>query len=197
VKENIGSGITVALVSIPLSCALAIASGATPMMGLSAAIYGPAVGGLVGGSDYNILGPAGALVNILSRLAIENGREIIPWVAFFAGILCLIVWALKLEKYCTLIPNSVLEGFSFGVAITIGLGQLNFALGLVNPTPAKQFYMNVFWSICHFRELVWIQFIPFLFFFVMLFSLMKTLPGRPWIILVAILGIIYGYLTEK
>ena len=92
------------------------------MMGLSAAIYGPGVGGLVGGSDYNILGPAGALVNILNRLAMENGREIIPWVAFFAGLLSLGVWALKLERYCTLIPNSVLEGFSFGVALTIGLG---------------------------------------------------------------------------
>ena len=69
-KENLLSGITVSLVSIPLSCALAIASGATPMMGLSAAIYGPAVGGLVGGSNYNILGPAGALVNILNRLAL-------------------------------------------------------------------------------------------------------------------------------
>ena len=123
--------------SIPLSCALAIASGATPMMGLSAAIYGPAVGGLVGGSNYNILGPAGALVNILNRLALENGREIIPWVAFFAGLISLGVWALKLERYCTLIPNSVLEGFSFGVALTIGLGQLNFALGIINPAPAK------------------------------------------------------------
>ena len=117
-----GAGITVSLVSIPLSCALAIASGATPMMGLSAAIYGPGVGGLVGGSNYNILGPAGALVNILNRLAMENGREIIPWVAFFAGLISLGVWALKLERYCTLIPNSVLEGFSFGVALTIGLG---------------------------------------------------------------------------
>lgn len=71
--ENVGPGITVALVSIPLSCALAIASGATPMMGLSAAIYGPAIGGLVGGSNYNILGPAGALVNILHKLSYENG----------------------------------------------------------------------------------------------------------------------------
>ena len=71
--ENFGPGITVSLVSIPLSCALAIASGGTPMMGLSSAIYGPAIGGLVGGSNYNILGPAGALVNILNKLSFENG----------------------------------------------------------------------------------------------------------------------------
>lgn len=75
IKENIGAGIVVSLVSIPLSTALSMASLCTPMMGLSAAIYGPAVGGLIGGSDYNILGPAGALVNILSRLVNENGGE--------------------------------------------------------------------------------------------------------------------------
>lgn len=108
------------------------------MMGLSAAIYGPAVGGLIGGSDFNILGPAGALVNILARLVNENGgvpnengecelggqggcgQDIIPWVAMVAGILSLLVWKFKLESYCVLIPNSVLEGFSMGVGITIG-----------------------------------------------------------------------------
>ena len=52
--------------SIPLSTALAIASGVTPMMGLISAIFGPGVGGLIGGSHYNVLGPAGALVNINS-----------------------------------------------------------------------------------------------------------------------------------
>ena len=66
INDNWASGITVALVSIPLSTALAIASGVTPMMGLISAIFGPAVGGLIGGSHYNILGPAGALVNINS-----------------------------------------------------------------------------------------------------------------------------------
>ena len=197
IKENLGSGITVALISIPLSCALAIASGATPMMGLSAAIYGPAVAGLLGGSNYNILGPAGALVNILNRLSLENGREIIPWVAFFAGVLSLGVWALKLEKYCTLIPNSVLEGFSFGVALTIGLGQLNFALGLMNPAPAKEFYVNVLWSVQNSGNLVLAEFVPFLVFFVMLYSLMKFLPGRPWIIVISVMGVIYGVLSEN
>jgi len=63
------------------------------MMGLDTAIYGPAIGGLLGGSQYNILGPAGALVNIVSTLALVNGPAIIPLVALswrcaqFPGIL--------------------------------------------------------------------------------------------------------------
>jgi sulfate permease, SulP family len=56
------------LVSLPLSTALAIASGAEPMQGISTGIWGSGMGGLFGGSNYNILGPAGALVNNLSEL---------------------------------------------------------------------------------------------------------------------------------
>lgn len=129
IKENLYSGITVALVSAPLSSALAMASGATAMMGLITAIYGPAISGVLGGSHYNILGPAGALVNILSALKAVNGTDIIPWVAFYAGLISFFVYMLKLENYCTMLPTSVLEGFSLGVATTIGLGQIGFAFG--------------------------------------------------------------------
>lgn len=80
------------------------------------------MGGLFGGSAYNILGPAGALVNNLNELQSSHGVDIIPMVAVGAGIFSFIVFMLKLEKYCTLIPVSVLEGFSLGVAITIGFG---------------------------------------------------------------------------
>jgi len=130
VRENIFSGITVALVSVPLSTALAIASGCDPTQGLTAAIIGPILGGLLGGSNYNILGPAGALVNILLSETISFGPKIIPYLAFFGGLLSYAVYLLKLERYCMLIPISVLEGFSMGVATVIGFGQLKFAFGI-------------------------------------------------------------------
>lgn len=197
VKQNLGPGIVVSLVSIPLSTALAMASGCTPMMGLSTAVYGSAIGGLLGGSDYNILGPAGALVNILSSLVGEYGVEIIPWIAIVSGLMSLAVWAVKFEKYCCLIPNSVLEGFSMGVGITIGSGQLNFALGLDDPNPPKEFYKKIMWSFSNIGNLDPVIFVPFFLFFGALFSLMKFKPGRPWIILIAFLGNIYGILTNK
>ena len=130
-KENIYSGITVALVSLPLSTALAMAQGATAMMGLTTAVWGPGIQGIIGGSHYNILGPAGALVNIVSTLASEaKTNAIIPWVALLAGVMSFIIYAVKFENYCTMLPTSVLEGFSLGVATTIGLGQLRFAFGI-------------------------------------------------------------------
>lgn len=97
IKDNYKAGISVALVSLPLSTALAIASGATPMHGIRTGIYGSAMGGLFGGSNYNILGPAGALVNNLSTLESQFGVDIIPMVALGAGIISFIVYLLKLE----------------------------------------------------------------------------------------------------
>jgi SulP family sulfate permease len=67
-KKSWMPGLTVALVSVPLSTALSIASGCTPSMGISTAVFGPALQGILGGSNYNILGPAGALVNINHKL---------------------------------------------------------------------------------------------------------------------------------
>ena len=60
-------------------------------------------------------------------------------IALVSGIIEVVVYNLKLEKYCTIIPLSVLEGFSMGVAIVIGGGQLNNALG-INPKRHKEFY---------------------------------------------------------
>lgn len=99
-------------------------------MGIRAAIYGPGLGGILGGSDFNILGPAGALVNILKVYSGTYGMEIVPWLAFLSGFMALLVYLAKLEKYCTIIPNSVLEGFSFSVALVIGLGQVRNAFGI-------------------------------------------------------------------
>jgi len=66
-KANIISATTVALISIPLSISLAIASKLDPNYGIQAAIYGPIIMGLLGGSDFNICGPAGALASIVSE----------------------------------------------------------------------------------------------------------------------------------
>ena len=184
-----------ALVSVPLSTALAIASGCQPMKGLSAGIYGPLMGGLFGGSNYNILGPAGALVNLLNKYSTENGPEIVPLLAFFAGVFTLLVWILKLEKYCMLIPVSVLEGFSFSVAIAIGFGQFNFALGIKGLPKHKEFYNNVIETFSSLDKAASKEFVPFLVLLVLLWSLLKFKPGKPWIVMIAFIGMAYGFIT--
>lgn len=196
VKENYISGITVALVSLPLSTALAIAAGAPPMAGISAGIYGPLMGGLFGSSAYNILGPAGALVNNLNKLSSLNGPAIIPMVAALSGIFSLLVWLLRLERYCTLIPISVLEGFSFGVAITIGCGQFNSALGLKGIKKHPEFASNLKETFSNAHNIDAKEFVPFLVMYLALMILLRKFPTKPWIIFIALCGMIYGFSTS-
>ena len=196
VKENLYSGITVALVSTPLSTALAMAQGATAMMGLSTAIYGPGIQGVIGGSHYNILGPAGALVNIVNNIKETLGVAAIPWSAFVAGAMSFLVYLVKFEHFCTMLPTSVLEGFSLGVATTIGLGQVGFALGLP-PPQGKEFYEKVYSNFSNVGETQWKEFFCFLPFYVSLMFLLKYKPQIPWIIVIAILGVIYGAIMKE
>ncbi len=134
VRENWKSGLTVALISVPLSIALSIASGAGPLPGLIAGIWGTFIGSIFIGSNYNILGAAGALTTVLFGAVLAApfglGAAILPILALFTGVIVLIVWALKLERFLYYIPSSVMYGFAAGVAILIAAAQLFDATGL-------------------------------------------------------------------
>jgi len=109
------AGIAVAFISLPLSTALSIASGGTPMMGLATAFFGPFTQGMLGGSQFNILGPAGALINIIQNLVYKCGTTaVIPPVAFLSGIFSLLAAKCGVAKHFMRIEHeyAILEGFS-------------------------------------------------------------------------------------
>lgn len=141
------------------------------------------------------------LVNVLKTYSATYGEQIIPWLAIGSGALGLLVYATGMERYATVLPLSVLEGFSFAVGLTIGLSQLNFALGLdkekLKMETHPELYMNVYESLSNLGSLEWTEFAPFLVLFTVLMLLSKYLPGRPWIILIAIVGVIYGAVTDR
>ncbi|MDO8530004.1 MAG: SulP family inorganic anion transporter [bacterium] len=108
VKSNWKSGITVALVSIPLSISLAIASGATPLQGIITAVWAGLIASIFAGSNFNIIGPAGALSGILATFAMVYGFASLPSLAIVVGILLLLpilqnwsaTWFLSLPAPC-------------------------------------------------------------------------------------------------
>ena len=134
VQANWQSALTVALISVPLSIALSIASGAGPLPGLIAGIWGTLIGSIFIGSNYNILGAAGALTTVLfgAVLAAPLGLEaaILPILALFTGLIIFGVWLLRLDTFLYYIPASVMYGFAAGVAILIAIAQLFDATGL-------------------------------------------------------------------
>lgn len=195
VSDNWRAGLTVALVSIPLSISLAVASGATPAMGIITAVWAGVLAAIFGGSNFNIVGPAGALSGILAAFSITNGMEALPTLAILSGVFILIAYLLKLERYLILVPATVMHGFSLGVALIIGLNQFNFALGLENLPKHKEFLNNIFESFKNIQQTQLGTFAVFLLFLIGLFLLTKFIKKLPAIIILTPVGILVGYLS--
>lgn len=201
-KSNWKSGITVSLVSIPLSISLAIAAGSTPLAGIITAIWAGLIAALFGGSKFNIVGPTGALSGILATYAFIHGAESLALLAVVTGVIVLISWALKLEKYLVFIPASTIQGFTLGVAFIIGMNQLNSALGLTNLTGHEKFIDNIVESLRHIQNLSVESTVIFLVFFsgIMITEKyrkkIKPLSSLPATALFAVVGILVGYFAS-
>ncbi len=192
-KTNWQSGVTVALVSLPLSISLAVAADATPTMGVITAFWAGLLAAIFGGSNYNIVGPTGALSGILAAYALIHGVETLPLLAILAGVCILVAYIFKLERYIVFIPSSVVHGFTLGVAFIIGLNQLNFALGLSGLATHEKFIANVFESLRHITGADAWTFGFFAVTLAALFAFIKLIPKIPGPIVLAPLGIIVGY----
>ncbi len=195
ISQNWKAGVTVALVSVPLSISLAIASGATPMSGIITAVWAGLLAALFGGSHFNVVGPAGALSGILAAYALVHGADTLAIVALIAGIFILISWALKLERFLVFVPGSTIHGFTLSVAIIIALNQLNSALGLTGLTKHEQFILNVWESLKHIGHVSAPTFLTFALGLALLFILLRLLPKIPGAIVLAPIGILLGYLA--
>ena len=197
-SQNWRSGLTVALVSLPLSIALSIASGAGPVPGVITAFWAGMVAAIFGGSEFNIVGPAGALTTILSGFAFVYGPENLPFLSILVGLIILLIYLFNLERYLILVPSSVIYGFATGVAILIAFGQINDALGL-NIKASPHFLENLEHQINFLASngINLATFIVFLVSFTILLTLKKVWPKVPGVIIVAILGILFGLALTK
>ncbi len=124
------AGLTVAIVALPLSMALAIASGVSPDRGLYTAIVGGFVISLLGGSRFQIGGPAGAFIVLIASIVERRGFDGLLLSSFMAGVILVILGYSRLGSYIRLIPHSVVVGFLSGIAILIFASQIHDLLGL-------------------------------------------------------------------
>ncbi|TSC82718.1 MAG: inorganic anion transporter, sulfate permease (SulP) subfamily protein [Parcubacteria group bacterium Gr01-1014_19] len=187
---------TVALVSMPLSVSLAVAAHSTPVAGIVTAVWAGLIASFLGGSNFNIVGPTGALSGILATYAIAHGVSALPMLAIMAGVIILIAFVLKLERYLVFVPASTIHGFTLGVAFIIGLNQLNFAFGLSNLPAHERFFENVLESLKHLSDISWPAFFIFSLFLLALFVLLKITPKVPGAIILAPIGIVIGYFAD-
>ena len=124
------AGITVAMVALPLSIAIAIASGAPPSAGIITAIVGGFLISALGGSRVQIGGPTGAFIVIVYGVVEQHGYDGLVLATLMAGVILLVAALLRAGRLIALIPEAVIEGFTIGIAIIIGASQLKDFLGL-------------------------------------------------------------------
>ncbi len=124
------AGLTVAIVALPLSMGIAIASGVTPERGLYAAIVGGFLVSALGGSRFQIGGPAGAFIVLVAATVARHGVEGMLLATFLSGLILLLVGFARLGSYIRFIPYPVTVGFTAGIAVIIFASQLHDLLGL-------------------------------------------------------------------
>ena len=131
--SDIVAGIIVAIIALPLSIALAIASGATPERGLFTAIIAGLVTALLGGSKVNITGPTAAFATIVAGIILTEGMDGLFLATIMAGIILILMGVLRVGSLIKYIPHTITIGFTAGIAVTLVVGQLKDFLGLTYP----------------------------------------------------------------
>lgn len=124
------AGLTVALVAIPLSIAIAIASGADPATGLVTAIVGGMLISLLGGSKVQIGGPTGAFIVVVYGVIADHGFDGLVLATLMAGVILVVAGWLRLGSLVAHVPEPVVNGFTIGIGVIIGTSQLKDFLGI-------------------------------------------------------------------
>jgi sulfate permease, SulP family len=129
-RADVIAGLTVAIVALPLSMAIAIASGVTPDRGLYTAVAGGFIVSLLGGSRFQIGGPAGAFIVLVAVTVDRHGLDGVILATMMAGIILIAAGLLRLGTYVKFIPYPVTVGFTAGIAVIIFASQLRDLLGI-------------------------------------------------------------------
>nr|WP_321529386.1 C4-dicarboxylic acid transporter DauA [Sedimenticola selenatireducens] len=146
IQSNILAGLTVGVIALPLSMALAIASGVPPQHGLYTAIVAGIVIALTGGSKVNISGPTAAFVVVLLPIVQQYGIGGLLVSGFLAGIILVLLGLARLGRLIEIVPYPVTVGFTAGIGVVIATFQIKDFLGL-NIQSLDGHYIDKLWLI--------------------------------------------------
>lgn len=136
--SDLGAGLTVAMVALPLAMAIAIASGANPGAGLVTAIVAGFVISALGGSRVQIGGPTGAFIVVVYSVIVDHGYDGLVIATFMAGLILLVAGLLRAGSLIRYVPEPVINGFTIGIAVIIASSQIAdfFGLSVTGKMPA-------------------------------------------------------------
>lgn len=128
--KDVVAGVIVAIIALPLSIALAIASGVEPQCGIYTAIAAGFIVSFLGGSRIQIAGPTAAFATVVAGVVATQGMDGLFIATVIAGILLILMGVFKLGSLIKFIPYTITTGFTAGIAVTIFIGQIKDFLGL-------------------------------------------------------------------
>jgi SulP family sulfate permease len=152
-RKDILAGMIVGIVALPLAMAFAIASGVSPDRGLYTAIVAGAAISIFGGSRFQIGGPTGAMVAILSVIVVRYGVNNLLLASLLAGVMLILMGVFRAGALIRFIPYPVTTGFTSGIAVLIFAGQINNFFGLSGLPVHEQFHLNLMESLTHLSAL--------------------------------------------
>lgn len=144
--KDLFAGITVGAVALPLALAFGTSSGATASAGLITGIIAGIIIGALSGASFQISGPTGAMAAILINVSFQYGMEGIFISALISGVILTLFGVLKLGRIVSFIPNSVISGFTSGIAVVIASGQINNFFGSVSTGHNLIEHITFFWQ---------------------------------------------------
>src|SRR5690606_9140369 len=142
-RKDVMAGLTVGTVAVPLSMALAIATGVPPQHGLYTAIVAGAIIALTGGSRYNVSGPTAAFVVILFPIVQQYGLGGLLIATMMAGLILIAMGITRMGRLIQFVPYPVILGFTAGIAVVIATLQIPDFLGLSSGQLSEHFTENV------------------------------------------------------
>jgi sulfate permease, SulP family len=131
VFRDFTAGLIVAMVAIPLAMGLAMASGLPPEMGIVGGAVAGLVGALFGGSKYQVYGPTAAFIPVILAITTKyTGYNFLIWCSICSGVILIVLGLARLGRVIALVPDSIVVGFTIGIAFVIALSQIEQVLGL-------------------------------------------------------------------
>jgi MFS superfamily sulfate permease-like transporter len=132
VARDLTAGLVVAMVAIPLAMGFAMASGLRPEQGIVGGAVAGLMGALFGGSKYQVYGPTAAYIPVIAGLMATYSHSFLVLASIIAGVLLLVCGIFRLGRIVALVPQSIVVGFTIGIAIVIAFSQIGDVLGITH-----------------------------------------------------------------
>ena len=129
ILKDLTAGLIVAMVAIPLAMGFAMASGLRPEQGIVGGAVAGLLGALFGGSKYQVYGPTAAYIPVIAGVMATYSHGFLVFVSIIAGIMLMLTGVARLGRIVTLVPHSIVVGFTIGIAVVIACSQLGEVFG--------------------------------------------------------------------